>query len=215
MAQPTRALVIIDVQNEFISRRGNFPCPEQSTESLIKNLSTLIPQFRAYGGQIIRVNAIYEDRTEQAAGMTGLVKGSDEWLTNATHVYHISCCKKDSFGSRVHPDIWVHADLESDVIVNKGFYSAFNGTAELLDQLTRKGVSDAYFCGIASGTCVLASVLDATKQKDKFNTHVVTDCLGHRRITNHEESIERMKKLPDVELVNSDNIEWIQYGKHE
>lgn len=208
MASSKRALVVIDVQNEFLSPRGNFPCPEQSTEPLVRNLSKLIPHFRAYGGQIIWVNAIYEDRTEQVVDMTGIPKGSDKWLTNATHVYHISCCKKGSFGSRVHPDIWVHADLESDAVVNKGFYSAFNGTTALLDQLTKKGVSDAYFCGIASGTCVLASVLDAMKHKDKFNTHVVTDCLGYRRLKNHQESIERIKNLPHVELVNSDNIEW-------
>lgn len=216
MAQPVRALVVINVQNEFLSRRGNFPCPEQSTEPLIENLSALIPQFRASRGQIIWVNAIYEDRTEQPAkNLKDVTKGSDEWLTNATHVYEISCCKKDTFGSKVHPDLWVHADLEKDKVVEKGFYSAFKRATALLEQLEKKAISDAYFCGIASGTCVLASVLDAAKHKDKFNTHVVTDCLGYRRLSNHEESIERMKRLPDVELVDSDDVEWIQYGKQK
>lgn len=53
--------------------------------------------------------------------MTGIAKGSEEWLTNATHVHHISCCKKNSFGSQVYTDLWLQADLETDAAVNKGF----------------------------------------------------------------------------------------------
>lgn len=36
-----------------------------------------------------------------------------------------------------------------------------------MDQLMNKGITDAYFCGVASGTCVLASVFDAVKHKKK------------------------------------------------
>ena len=133
----------------------------------------------------------------------------------ATHVYHIACCKKDSFGSQIHPDLQIHADLKADAVVNKGLHSAFKGTTALLDQLKDRGITDAYFCGIVSRTCVLASVLDSVKHKKTFKTYVVTNCLGYRRLSNHDESIERMKKRPDVELVDSDDIEWIQYDTQD
>lgn len=207
MNQHRRALVVIDVQNEFLSPKGNFPCPDESTKPLIRNLSTLMPQFRSSGGQIIWVQAFYEDRTEAPAGMTDHDKGTDDWLTSATHVYHISCCKAGTLGAEIHPDLWAVADVNKDKVVTKGFYSAFQGTAELLDVLRAEGVSDAYFCGIASGTCVLASVLDAVKLKDEFRTHVVVDCLGYRRLNNHEEALERMKQLADLEMVDSKDLD--------
>ncbi|KAL2107892.1 hypothetical protein VUR80DRAFT_4519 [Thermomyces stellatus] len=209
MSQSSRALVIIDVQNEFLLPKGNFPCPEESTKPLVENLSALIPKFRAAGGTVIWVQAFYEDKTEAPAEMKEHEKGTDEWLTNATHVHDTPCCKAGTFGSEIYPEFWEVADTSSDKVVSKGYYSAFKETTELLDALREKGITDAYFCGVASGTCVLASVLDAVKIKE-FRSHVVDDCLGFRRLNSHKEALERLARVPGLELVNSRDLKWIQ-----
>ena len=206
MAQASKALVIIDVQNEFLSPEGNFPCPEESTRPLIDNLIQLIPRFRASGGQIIWVQALYEDLAEEPESMKAFEKGTDGWLTNATHVYHVSCCKAGTFGSEIHPDLWACVDADNDKVVNKANYSAFKDNTQLLDVLREKGVTDAHFCGIASGTCVLATVLDAVNISGLRN-HVVVDCLGYRRLNNHEEALERLKQIPGLVLENSEDVE--------
>lgn len=213
-SQSTHALVIIDSQNEFLSPKGNFPCPQESTKPLVENLSALIPKFRAAGGTVVWVQAFYEDRAEAPAAMKEHEKGTDEWLTNATHVYHISCCKAGTFGSEIYSDLWDVADTSNDKVVTKGYYSAFKETTELRDVLREKGVTDAYFCGIASGTCVLATVLDAAKLNE-FDTHVVVDCLGFRRLNNHEEALERLERVPGTKLVDSKDLKWIQDKKQE
>ncbi|MBE3045864.1 cysteine hydrolase, partial [Candidatus Bathyarchaeota archaeon] len=180
----------------------------ESTTPLLKNLTKLIPDFRVAGGLVIWVQALYDDLTEAQApaGMTHNEKGSDKWLTSATHVYHISCCKSGTFGAEIHPDLRAVADIEKDKVVTKAYYSAFQGTTELLDVLRGEKIQEAYFCGIASGTCVLASVLHSVEYKEEFKIFVVADCLGYRRITNHEEAIERMGKLEDVAIVGRDDM---------
>ncbi|TVY88496.1 hypothetical protein LAWI1_G006221 [Lachnellula willkommii] len=203
----TNALVIIDVQNEFISPNGNFPISDACRPDLLKNLTALIPQFRKTG-HIIWVNAIYEDRTEEPPRMKAHAKGdgilgTNSWLAAATHVHPTPCCAAGSFGAETYPDLLALAEPE-DVVITKDAYSAFSGDSgpALLEALREKTVTDAYFCGVASGTCVLATVVDA-EQIDRLRVHVVPDCMGWRRLNAHEEAIRRFEEL-GVQLQNSD-----------
>jgi nicotinamidase-related amidase len=207
--ETSSALVIIDVQNEFISANGNFPISDTCKPELIRNLKALIPRFRETGGHVIWVKANYENRTEEPAGMKehpkgdGIV-GSNEWLTAATHVHPTPCCEAGSFGAEIYPEVFAFTDPEGAVIT-KGWYSAFNGSTALLETLCEKDVASVYFCGVASGTCVLATVIDAVKLGEP-QVYVVPDCMGWRRYNTHEEAVRRFKQL-GVNLVNSDQIE--------
>lgn len=203
MSLSTSALVVIDVQNEFMSPNGNFPCPDDVRETLTKNLSTLVPRFRGNGGHIIWIKAIYENRTEEPLGKTQTIKGTNEWLQVATHFYEVPCCESGSFGAEIYPEVLALA-APQDALVTKIGYSAFWETTALLDVLRAKCITDAYFSGLASGTCVLASVLDAIKIGE-VKVHAVPDAMGWRRFSTHVNAIERMQQLP-VRLVNSDQI---------
>ncbi len=132
------------------------------------------------------------------------IVGSNEWLTSATHVNPTPCCEAGSLGAEIYPELFVLAAPE-DKLVTKGWYSAFNGSSALLETLREWKVTDVYFCGVASGTCVLASVFDAVKLGE-WQVHVVQDCLGWRRCNTHEEAIRRFKELR-VDVVNSDQVE--------
>lgn len=70
----------------------------------------------------------------------------------------------------------------------------------MLEVLQAKKVTDVYFCDLASGTCVLASVLDAIDIMG-FKVHAVPDCMGWRRFNTYEDAIQKMEKLP-VDLVD-------------
>lgn len=203
MAHQNHALVIIDLQNEFMSPNGNFPIPDDCKQNLLKNLRGLVPRFRESGGHVIWVKALYVQRTEEPAGMKQYTKGTNEWLQVATHVYEIPCCEAGTFGAEIDPEALALAHPE-DPLVTKVGYSAFWETTALLDVLREKGISDAYFCGLATGTCVLASILDAVKIGE-VRVHAVPDCMGWRRFNTHEEAIRRMQQLP-VHLANSDQI---------
>lgn len=209
----THALVIIDVQNEFISPKGNFPISDACRPDLLKNLTALIPQFRKTG-HIIWVKAIYPERTEEPPSMKARAKGdgilgTNRWLSKATHVDPTPCCAAGTFGAEIYPDFLALAEPE-DVVITKDAYSAFNGDTGLKEALREKGVTDVYFCGVASGTCVLATVVDAVRisaDEGHLWVHVVPNCMGWRRLNAHEEAIRRIKELcRRVELQNSDRF---------
>jgi nicotinamidase-related amidase len=204
MNPPSRALVILDVQNEFMSAKGNFPIPEDCRAPLVTNLTALIPRFRDSGGHIIWVQAIYPNREKEPAGMTMYEKGTNEWLQNATHVYHIPCCEAGTFGAEIDPEVFGFAKPE-DAIVTKNWYSAFHENTALLDALRGKGVEEVFFTGLASGTCVLATILDAIKLKD-LKVYAVPDCMGWRRYNTHVDAIERLQELEGVQLIESADI---------
>lgn len=203
MSQSTSALVIIDVQNEFMSTKGNFSVPRECKRNLVKNLKGLVPRFRKSGGYVIWVKALYENRTEEPAGMQAQEKGSNKWLIEATHVYPVPCCEPGTFGSEIYPEVWDLSDAQ-DVIVTKGGYSVFWESTVFLELLRAKNVTDVYFTGLASKTCVLATVLDAVKIKD-LKVYAVPDCMEWRRYNTHEEAIAIMKELP-MDLIDSDQI---------
>lgn len=73
-----------------------------------------------------------------------------------------------------------------------------------MDVLVAKGINEIYCTGLASGTCVLATVLDAIKLKNPMlKVHAVPDCMGWRRYETHVDAIERLQKMPEVTLTNS------------
>lgn len=207
--ESSSALIIIDVQNEFMSSDGNFPISDVCKPDLVTNLKALIPRFRQSIGHIIWVKAIYDQRTEEPEEMKKHEKGdgilgNNDWLTVATHVHPTPCCEAGSFGAEIYPEVFALADPK-DAIVTKGGYSAFNGTTALKHVLREKGVTNVYFCGVASGTCVLATVIDAVKLGN-VQIHVVPECMGWRRYNTHKEAIKRFEELK-VNLVTIDQLD--------
>ena len=85
-----------------------------------------------------------------------------------------------------------------DRIIIKHHYSAFKDT-DLLQVLQAYGADGAelelYFAGLLSGTCVLASILDAARSTaaESFRLYAITDCLGYRRADSHQKALGKME----------------------
>ncbi|KAG4439428.1 hypothetical protein IFR05_005075 [Cadophora sp. M221] len=205
----TSALVIIDVQNEFLDSKGNFPISDEIRPSLLANLISLIPRFRESNGHIIWVKAIYANLDTEPEVMAAQEKGNgivgnNAWLVAATHVFTVPCCEDKTWGSKVYPEI-LELSLKTDVVVFKHGYSAYwNDNTALSEAFKNKGITDAYFCGVASGTCVLATIID-TVQHGEVNVHAVPDCMGWRRANTHVEAVRRFEEL-GVNVITSDKI---------
>lgn len=95
-------------------------------------------------------------------------------------------CVMNSWGAELHKEL--RPPSESDIIIRKGSdpcvdcYSAFwdNGDctqSSLFVDLLKLGVTDVYCCGLAFDVCVKHTALDAASQG--FRTHVIVDaCRG-------------------------------------
>lgn len=193
-----RALVLIDLQNEFLAPGGNFPIDASSKASLIQTLNTLVPAFRSAGGQIVWIRSEY---TTVELGKPISSSGDDEngaaevdlsWLIEGTHTGKKACCKKGLSGAQLAPTISKLFRREDTSFV-KHWYSSFKETA-LEEHLSSQNISNIYLGGVLSNICVLATALWASSKCPNLTTHFVKDAVGWRKEPSHLRSIETLVK---------------------
>jgi nicotinamidase-related amidase len=202
-----RALVVIDLQNEFISSEGRFPIDDTSKQSLLTNLHALVPEFRKRGHVVwIKsnyANASTHDEIESPPTATSVDADAQDAFLAGTHTGRSPCCEKGSVNAEFLPEVSNLIENNSDAVLVKTWYSVFKETS-LLEDLREKRVTDVYFCGLLTNICVLASVLDALKVPE-LSVHVVEDCLGWRRQTSHQKALDKMGAL-DVKVVKGSDM---------
>jgi len=204
-----RALILIDLQNEFLSPGGNFPIDASSKASLIQTLHTLVPAFRSAGGQIIWIRSEY---ATVRSGAPLFPSGNDEiggadvdrsWLVDGTHIGKKACCQKGLFGAQLSPSV-SKLFRKEDASFLKHWYSSFKETA-LEEHLSSQGVSHIYLGGVVSNICVLASALWASRKCPNFTTHFVKDAVGWRKESSHLHGIEALIK-EDIAVVDTSEV---------
>jgi nicotinamidase/pyrazinamidase len=163
---PTTALVVVDVQNDFADAAGSLS---------VRRAARILP----------RVN----EEVQAAADAGALIVYTQDWHPPSTPhfakdggIWPVHCVA-DTWGAELHPDLVVAGDGE---IIRKGSngedgYSGFTmrdptSGAEVptaLEGLLReRGVQRVVICGLATDYCVNATALDATRLG--FETAVLT-----------------------------------------
>ncbi len=140
-----KALLIIDVQNDFV-KGGSLE---------VENAEAVIPVINALMDKFSLVMASKDWHPKQTMHF-------DKWSPH---------CLADTKGAEFHPEL--NQDKINQIFY-KGTknrddgYSAFEATnIRLIDYLKEKGVSELYICGIALEFCVKSTALDALKEKLK------------------------------------------------
>jgi nicotinamidase-related amidase len=203
-----KALIVIDLQNEFLSVDGRFQILDTCKESLLQNLPPVVSHFREQG-QVVWIRAVYENKPAPSAISSSTSESQEDssrndktYLLSGTHYGNTPCCPEGTTNANFHPDVQRLID-QKDTIITKGNYSAFNDTP-LLAHLQSHNVTNLYFCGLLSHTCVLGSVMAAVKLAS-FNVYVIEDCLGWTRVKGHQDALAHYKRL-SVSLVQSGDI---------
>jgi nicotinamidase-related amidase len=201
MSQPNRALVIIDLQNEFLASSGHYRIVDSSKEALLTNLTALVPEFRKKG-HIIWVQSIYDNKGgSQPDGSDSPSRSPSPTTSNphdhiaylaGTHKGKSPCCAAGSTNAEIYPAASALI-ADSDTILTKTNFSAFKNTS-LLSTLQAYSVKYVYFCGLLSNICVLATLIDAV-QMDGFKVHAVSDCLAWRRDKSHLRALGKMRDM--------------------
>jgi nicotinamidase-related amidase len=183
----SRCLLLVDLQNEFLSPSGKFPV-HSSCLPFLENLESVIHYFRRAGDPIIWIRSEYtttplhspRDRIDPAAFLAG------------THTGRKPCCERDSHGAEFPDRIAVLIDNNVDKVITKTWFSAFKETT-LATALAEIAVTDLYLGGLLTNVCVRATVTDAVSFP--FREHVLEDCLGWRVRTSHEHALAKMRTL--------------------
>jgi glutathione S-transferase/nicotinamidase-related amidase len=184
------ALIIIDLQNDFVSPDGLLKKSHIPLEPILNNLRPICQLFHDQGWPIISIRSEYGraspdhgDALEEVSNFT------------STHLSHLSgthtgkrpFCVPGSKGANFHPEFEALLSTVSHRVITKSQYSAFTNTALeqiLTPQLTSP--SDAspsnllgtplYFAGVTANNCVLASLISAFRAG--YQCFALSDCLG-------------------------------------
>jgi nicotinamidase/pyrazinamidase len=183
-SDPMKALLIVDVQNDF--------CPGGALA---------VPQ----GDKVVPViNRILDKFPLVVASKDWHPKDSVHFKKWPPH------CLQDSPGAEFHPDL--DASRIKKVFLkgtkNKDDgYSAFEATsADLAAYLRKQGVEDLYVAGLATDYCVKASALDA--DKNGFETFLVEDAVAavEAKPGDGEKALKAMSRA-GITLIRSDEIQ--------
>ncbi|MBI4541017.1 MAG: cysteine hydrolase [Gemmatimonadetes bacterium] len=123
------ALLIIDMQHDFVDRNGALPVP--GAKDTVPVIRRLIDFARASG-----IPVFYSQDTHR--------QGDPEWEIWGKH------CERGTHGWEIVEEL---APQPGDVVVEKARYDAFYGTA-LDHELRLRGIDTLVICGTVASICV-------------------------------------------------------------
>ena len=146
MTSPKRALIVVDVQNDFCPG-GTLAVPHG--DEVVEPLNQIIDEFLEHGEPVYKSRDWHPPTTKHFAAYGGV------WPVH---------CVQNTPGAEFHPALRNDPRI---AVISKGLgdtncYSAFDET-DLLDQLHQQNVEEVIVGGLATDYCVKSTVLDALK----------------------------------------------------
>ena len=176
-APDTAALIVIDVQNDFVAddgwgaRVGWDPIRNQAAA---RHIARLLPHARAVGIPIVFVQAIYDE----------IYLGAPMIERNRRRGLDSPRCISGSWGA----EFFLIAPEPGEPVVRKHRYSAFAET-ELNTVLRHLGVRSLLFAGVYTEGCVESTARDAYFLD--YYTTLIDDCCATTTQEIHEGVLER------------------------
>ena len=177
MSKKKRALLIVDVQNDF--------CPGgalgvKEGDEVIEPLNRLAREFLSRGDIVVKSRDWHPPITRHFTDYGGT------WPVH---------CVQETTGAEFHREL---LDDPRMIIISKGMgdedsYSAFDGTG-LADSLREHGVEEVWVGGLATDYCVKNTVLDALREG--FQVKAVADAMRAVNVQAGDDAkaIEEMKR---------------------
>lgn len=165
---PTTALVVIDVQNDFADPAGSLAVARAAR--ILPRVNAQIADASAAGGLVVYTQDWHPETTPHFAKDGGI------WPVH---------CVAETWGAELHPDLIVEGPVVRKGSNGEDGYSGFTmrdpqtgeeRPTELEDLLREWGVERVVVCGLATDYCVNATALDA--QRLGFETTVLTSAIA-------------------------------------
>lgn len=178
------ALLIIDMQNDFLAEGGAFSKRHCDPHQLAQSVAWLARAARAQGRVVVWVTSTY-----------GEIDASPDALRGQTHTGS-ACCARGTWGAELFPALVpVRAERAAGTAewhVEKRWYSAFRDT-DLHARLQEAGVTTVVLCGVATNVCVLAAARDARRLG--YDVAVLEDATAAGTAGKHAAALREMEGL--------------------
>jgi len=152
---PTTALLVLDVQNDFADRAGSLYVP--GGEEVVAFVNAEIERAQAVGAVVAFTQDWHPATTPHFA------KDGGTWPVH---------CVQETWGSAFHPDLRADGPVVRKGVDGRDGYSGFSVrhpetgdvAATRLESLLRaRGVARIVICGLATDYCVVETTLDARR----------------------------------------------------
>jgi len=195
MIAPSRtALVIIDVQEDFVSPTGvagNWGIDFDALEPPLQKIEALIAAARAKGVTPVYVRVVTKPETDSDA-----LKALHQRKGHSPQA--VALCRAGTSGAdyyRIKPE-------SGDIEIQKPLYSSFVGT-DLDAQLRARGIDTLVVVGFTTDCCVDCTVRDAFHLD--YHVFIATDACAAYDLALHEGALKALE-LNCAILTNADDI---------
>jgi ureidoacrylate peracid hydrolase len=174
------ALVVVDVQNDFVSREGSAGRRGEDVSaalSMIPNLTGLIDRARKVGLTIVYIKTTHSEWTD-----------TPSWIYRSSQKSGLNTCREGTWGAEFYQGI---EPLASERVVIKHRYSAFINT-DLNTVLKARNIQSVLVCGVATNVCVETTARDAYMY-DYYVT-MIEDCSAAYEAKLHMGTLDNMRR---------------------
>ncbi len=189
------ALVMIDLQQEFLSHTGYLKRPV-SMSSILEPLQILTDAAREAGHMIVWITSEYA-QCEGIDPKWPEIPDEDRFKGVPLNSKKLAsapqdkpCCVRGTDGVEVPPEVKA-LQHEDDVYLVKDRYSAFGGCS-LFDVLQGADIKKLFVSGVTTDLGVRATCADAFFHG--FDVTVVSDCVASTRANLHRNALAAMQK---------------------
>jgi len=173
-----KALLVIDMLNDFIEEKGVTYCGE-TARKIIPQVKKLIQDFLTSGEPVIYSCDSHE-------------KDDEEFKLFPSH------CVKGSWGAEVVEELKPEKDNPLVYVIEKTRFSGFYKT-ELEELLKKLKVDELWLTGVCTSICVMDTAKDAYERG--FKLTVVKDAVADFDPEFHEFALKRMERIYGAKIV--------------
>lgn len=174
------ALLVVDVQNDFVSSKGSAAQRSEdvsAAQASVPKLVRLIEQARRVGLTVVYIKTTHSEWTD-----------TPSWIYRKSQQGALNTCREGAWGAEFYEGI---SPLPQERVVIKHRYSAFINT-DLNTVLKAKGIESVLVTGVATNVCVETTARDAYMY-DYYVT-MVEDCSAAYDPKLHEGTLENMRR---------------------
>ena len=166
---PQKALLVIDMQIDYIGEDGKFTIVNNQIENLIINVNNIIKEFNANGYKIIYFRNVFRKN-------------------DFRNIFRNYTVIEGTLGVEIDPRI----NIVSEYIFDKYSVSAFSNN-DFEQFLMENQINELYLCGVMADECVYETALSAFNKGYKVNYYA--NAVGSSSIRNIEKAINKLERI--------------------
>ncbi len=180
------ALVVVDMQNDFISPGGAWErtgADVSMGQAALRTLARFIPECRSRGVPVFFIRAIHSSPDNRHLSEAFLHQASKH---SSSRFIDVPVCVEGSWGWQLADGLGVKPE---DTVIAKHRYSGFLNT-DLDARLRGRGVRSLIITGVGTGVCVEATCRHGF-ELDYYNVILADGCGAYTQAV-HDQALQRM-----------------------